>query len=139
MEVNARSPQTLFATPILYEIPPFQRRYVWGQEQQWDPLWDDVERLAESEINNPPSEVHFMGAIVLQQKQSPTGTIQRRIVVDGQQRLITLQLLTGAIQKVLMDREHPNPAMRLADLVVNGEGHHRGEPDHVFKVLPNPA
>ena len=36
METNLRQPQPLFAHPIRYEIPAFQRRYVWKQEEQWE-------------------------------------------------------------------------------------------------------
>ena len=122
--------------PVRYEIPAFQRRYVWKQEEQWEPLWDDVEELAQSIIEDGRTEPHFMGAVVFQQRQFAAGTIERRIVVDGQQRLTTLQLLIDAIQEVLEDREHSFQAERLSDLVVNGERYRNGNPDHAFKVWP---
>ena len=90
METNLRSPQELFGNDLRYEIPAFQRRYIWKQEEQWEPLWEDVEKLAQSIVDGDPAEAHFMGAIVLQQKQVATATMERRIVVDGQQRLTTL-------------------------------------------------
>ena len=101
METNLHPPHKLFVLPLRYEIPIFQRRYVWKQEEQWEPLWDDVEKLAQSDVDENTIESHFMGAIVLQPKPVATGTIERRIVVDGQQRLTTLQLLIDAIQEVL--------------------------------------
>ena len=58
MQTNLQRPQRLFAQPIRYDIPAFQRRYVWKQEEQWEPLWDDVEQLAQSimeEGQNRPS------------------------------------------------------------------------------------
>ncbi len=48
METQLQRPQTLFAHPVRYEVPNFQRRYVWNQDEQWEPLWDDVADLAES-------------------------------------------------------------------------------------------
>ena len=48
MHTNLQRPQRLFAQPVRYEVPDFQRRYVWGQDAQWEPLWDDVEELAQS-------------------------------------------------------------------------------------------
>ena len=136
MQTNLQRPQSLFVRPVRYEIPAFQRRYVWKQEEQWEPLWDDVEKLAQSIMDSDHTEAHFMGAIVLQQKRFPAGTMERRIVVDGQQRLTTLQLLLDAIQEVLEDRGHSDPAKRLAALVANREEYRDGKPDHAFKVWP---
>lgn len=136
MDTNLRQPQPLFAHPIRYEIPPFQRRYVWKQEEQWEPLWEDIERLAHSTVDGERPAAHFMGAIVLQQMEFPTGTMQRRLVVDGQQRLTTLQLLMDAIQEILESRGHSNPAKRLSALVLNAEEFRDGDPDRAFKVWP---
>ena len=136
MQTNLQRPQRLFAQPIRYDIPAFQRRYVWKQEEQWEPLWDDVEQLAQSIMEDGRTDPHFMGAVVLQQMQFPTGTIERRIVVDGQQRLTTLQLLIDAIQEVLEIRGHSGPAKRLAALVENPEEFRDGDPDNGFKVWP---
>ena len=136
MKTNLQRPQRLFVQPVRYEIPAFQRRYVWKQEEQWEPLWGDVEELAQSIMEEGRTEPHFMGAVVLQQMQFATATIERRIVVDGQQRLTTLQLLIDAVQEVLEDREHASPAKRLSALVANGEEYCNGNPDHAFKVWP---
>ena len=136
MQTHLQRPEKLFAQHVRYEIPAFQRRYVWEQVEQWEPLWDDVEELAQSGVDNKPIEAHFMGAIVLQQRPSPAGTIDRRIVVDGQQRLITLQLLFDAIREVLEERGYSEPAKRFATRVANGEEFRGGEPDYAFKVWP---
>ena len=47
MEAHARSPRDLFEGKPHYEIPLFQRPYVWNEEDQWAPLWEDVIRVAE--------------------------------------------------------------------------------------------
>ena len=125
----------LFGAHVRYEIPDFQRRYVWKQEEQWEPLWDDVEQLAQAIVDGD-REVHFIGAIVLQGLPSRTTAISRTIVVDGQQRLVTLQLLIDAIQKVLEDRKHAGPAGILASLLANPEDRTDGKPDRAFKVWP---
>ena len=54
--------------------------------------------------------------VILQQVRSATATVERRIVVDGQEWLTTLQLLIDAIQEVLEDQEHPSPAKCLSAL-----------------------
>ena len=136
MKTNLQRPQRRFVQPVRYEIPAFQRRYVWRQEEQWEPLWDDVEELARAVMEEGRTEPHFLGAVVLQQMQFATATIERRIVVDGQQRLTTLQLLIDAIQEVLEHQEHASPAKRVSALVANGEEYLDGDDDHAFKVWP---
>src|SRR3989338_5390720 len=42
--------------------------------------------------------VHFLGAIVLDQKQTPTTHVERRQVIDGQQRLTTLQIFLATLR-----------------------------------------
>ena len=107
MDVNILNLQRLFANPVRYEIPLFQRPYVWAHEEQWEPLWEDVQNTAEYYLEHDarstaPSkrQAHFLGAVVLQQQQVPTPMLMTRLVVDGQQRLTTLQLLLDAVQEV---------------------------------------
>ena len=82
-------------------VPLFQRPYVWNDENQWDPLWNDVVRVAERVLNRPTDKhhPHFLGAVVLQQVQNRTGQMQERTIIDGQQRLTTLQLLLDACMR----------------------------------------
>ena len=47
MKANKSYPAQLFNQAIRYEIPPYQRRYIWEQEKQWEPLWEDVRETAE--------------------------------------------------------------------------------------------
>ena len=136
MQTNLQEPSRLFIHPVRYEIPPFQRRYVWKEEDQWEPLWEDIETLAQSLVDGEAPDAHFMGAIVLQPRTFAAGTLPRRIVVDGQQRLTTLQLLIDAIQKVLDGRGYTDAAKRLWELVANREEHRNGKLDYAFKVWP---
>ena len=98
METQVRTPSAIFGQPQRFLVLLFQRPYVWNQEQQWDPLWRDVERVADRLLKNPRvrHEPHFLGAVVLQQVQSRTGEIPERMIIDGQQRLTTLQVLFNA-------------------------------------------
>ena len=136
MQTNLQRPQRLFVQPVRHEIPPFQRRYVWKQDEQWEPLWEDIEILAQSLVDGEVPDAHFMGAIVLQQVEFAAGTIEQRIVVDGQQRLTTLQLLIDAIHRVLDGRGHADAAKRLSALVANGKEYRNGSSNHAFKVWP---
>lgn len=141
MEVKLRNLTHLFVQPGQYEIPRFQRPYVWTRDKQWMPLWEDVQHMAERILaarrdGSPQPQPHFMGAVVLQQIANVTGSLARRIVVDGQQRLTTLQLLLDAAQEVFLRRNIADPAARLEDLVLNQPKYQRGNANHAFKVWP---
>ena len=141
MEVKLRNLTRLFVHPAQYEIPRFQRPYVWSRDRQWVPLWDDVQHTAERIMaarrgGSPQPQPHFMGALVLQQIPNVSGSLARRIVVDGQQRLTTLQLLLDAAQEVFEGRGIDDPAARLEDLVLNQRKYRGGNADNAFKVWP---
>ena len=66
-----------------YEIPFFQRSYVWDKEQ-WQRLLDDV--IFSSSSKKP----FFLGDMIFKEKQDENGINEGNIVIDGQQRLTTL-------------------------------------------------
>jgi hypothetical protein len=98
----------VFGAQTRHTVPLFQRPYVWSQEAQWEPLWEDVsgllERLERREDDAPVAS-HFLGTIVLEQVSNPTGSLPRREVIDGQQRLTTLQILLKACEHALSEVE----------------------------------
>lgn len=136
MKADTLNLQQLFSKDVRYEIPQFQRPYVWEQEAQWGPLWDDVLDTAEEYLEDQQAPAHFMGAVVLQQRSTTAMEIERRIVVDGQQRLTTLQLLLDAVQEVFGERGYRMPALRMSRLVLNNEVYYAEEPEQKFKVWP---
>src|SRR5687768_1809286 len=106
MKSDTLTPWQLFGKQVRYLVPMFQRPYVWKQDLQWEPLWQDVrviaERQASAMATEPTAEVppHFLGAIVLEQQLVPAAFLEVRHVIDGQQRLTTLQVLLDAVQAV---------------------------------------
>lgn len=83
----------VFEKKLRLEVPLFQRQYVWNLEHQWEPLWEDIERkFIEYLHGRKDAPVHFLGAMVLDQKQTPTTYVEKRQIIDGQQRLTTLQI-----------------------------------------------
>lgn len=137
METQVRTPQMVFMQPQRLVVPLFQRPYVWNEENQWEPLWNDVVRVADRLLQRPQDkhQPHFLGAVVLQQVQNPIGLMQARTIIDGQQRLTTLQLLLDALHAELMRVEALPPAMRIEPLVTNSE-HFCSKPEDRFKVWP---
>jgi len=137
METQVRTPQMVFMQPQRFVVPLFQRPYVWNEENQWDPLWSDIVRVTDRVLNQPfeRHHPHFLGAVVLQQVQKTTGQMQERTIIDGQQRLTTLQLLLDALHAELLTVQALQPAMRLEPLVTNAEPF-RAKPEDRFKVWP---
>ena len=93
----------VFTQRTRYTVPLFQRPYLWTKDEQWQPLWDDVRAAAERVLNagGKPVSSHFLGTVVLDQTPNPTFSLPRREVIDGQQRLTTLQLVLKAAEHAL--------------------------------------
>lgn len=103
MQVQKTSIDNLFSLERRYVVPLFQRPYVWTRERQWEPLWEDIRDMAERELTAAasPSIVsrpHFLGAIVLQSRPVVGSRLPALDVIDGQQRLTTLQLFLFALR-----------------------------------------
>ncbi len=147
MRTDILTPKELFRKDVRYTVPAFQRRYVWTQDDQWEPLWEDVRNIAEdylekletSDGNEVQAEEktvrHFLGAVVIQQVSTATKDLEQREVIDGQQRLTTLQLLLDAVQWVYETHCLKDMARRLSKFVVNDEDL-VPDKDHVFKLWP---
>lgn len=89
----------VFEKKLRLEVPLFQRQYVWSRELQWEPLWEDLARKFTQYLEGrKDAPVHFLGAMVLDQKQTPTSHVERRQVIDGQQRLTTLQIVLAVFR-----------------------------------------
>lgn len=92
----------VFHLPQHLVIPLFQRPYVWDEADQWAPLWQDVRRLTELRLREVyANPTHFLGAVVVQAHEIQQGHIPASNIIDGQQRLTTLQLLMDATASVL--------------------------------------
>lgn len=112
----------MFNLPQHLVIPLFQRPYVWEQDDQWGPLWHDVRRLTDILLAEPFADAtHFLGAVVLQQAASAVGSMQVRNVIDGQQRLTTLQIFMDAANAVLDEVGADKWATQLEHLTHNDE------------------
>jgi hypothetical protein len=137
METQVRTPQMVFMQPQRLIVPLFQRPYVWNEDNQWEPLWGDVKRVAQRLLADAHArhQPHFLGAVVLQQLQTPSGTMQERTIIDGQQRLTTLQLLLDALHAELLAVGAEQPAMRVETLVMNAPPFWE-RPEDRFKVWP---
>jgi hypothetical protein len=102
--------QQLFKDRRQYQVPFYQRSYVWNREEQWEPLWADIQEKADGRLTGEDNPTrHFLGAVVLEPQQSE-GLIgvDTRHIIDGQQRLTTLQYFLAALLMHIKDLgSHP--------------------------------
>ena len=78
---------------------------------------------------------HFLGAVVLQHQANHVGALAIRTIIDGQQRLTTLQLLLDAVHGQMESRGYAALARQLKDLVQNAD-HFRQQDEDRYKVWP---
>ena len=140
MKTDPLTLNDLLGGAMHFRVPIFQRRYVWTKEDQWEPLWSDLVEVARRQMPTSDADAdtrrpHFLGAIVLQQQENDAFQPKLLDVIDGQQRLITLQLLIAAAESVLTERDAPQ-ALFLGDLLRNDEKFAKQNPDHRLKVMP---
>ena len=69
-----------------YRVPPYQRDYAW-KEEAWEDFWNDI-----LDLRRQTEGRHYMGALVVQGQTDREFTI-----IDGQQRLATLSILSLAV------------------------------------------
>lgn len=137
VKTDIYTPAQIFSAQQRLLVPLFQRPYVWNKDLHWEPLWQDLKRvltryLAQPDVIHQP---HFLGAVVLQQLQTSLDEIQQRTIIDGQQRLTTLQLMFDAIHAQLESVGARKPAGRMRRLIENEEDS-CNNPEDKFKVWP---
>lgn len=122
--INNRTFEELFANPINFEIPFFQRAYSW-ERQQWKQLiedvWDQIiidvleqiknkadgEELTRENLERHLFEhEHYFGAIVVLEKANSHPALKSFSVIDGQQRITTVYLLLGLIVELLKEKSN---------------------------------
>ncbi|MBD7979486.1 DUF262 domain-containing protein [Oerskovia merdavium] len=135
MEAHPRELKAVFRGDVRLTVPLFQRSYVWSVADQWLPLWQDVQ-TTERRFARGDYSPHFLGAVVLQHKPGGLGSLEVREIIDGQQRLTTLQLFVAAVRDVAASSGNdPRLTRRLSKLVENDPDLVRDE-DEQFRLWP---
>ena len=117
-----------------YQVPIYQRRYVWDTEN-WETLWTDIENTTKKMLARE-SKDHFIGTIVTYPDQNRI-PFQKHQIIDGQQRLITFQIIFCVIRDLC--KLHPNGLtniMKAADNRVRNEDPNCNPPEARYKLLP---
>lgn len=98
-EANARRISKLLNDSIYY-IPRNQRQYVWTSDN-WNDLLSDVRFSTHSD------SPHFIGSVVLQKGFEENG-LDTFLIIDGQQRMITITVFMLAIMMQLKQCGYTN-------------------------------
>ena len=111
-ETNDLRLTQVFATKV-FRIPDYQRGYAWG-ERQWNDLWEDIWDINEDD-NTGEYQPHFTGTISLKELNRNNIPEEEQwfkykgnsfyAVVDGQQRLTTLEIMIFELIKSYPDEE----------------------------------
>jgi hypothetical protein len=146
MDAGPKTLAKLFeSSQQIFRIPTFQRAYVWKQDKQWEPLWEDIRNLAEQfgELLSEGKGMreaqkaagrHFMGAVVVQRIDRPFGEPETWELIDGQQRITTLQLVLDATRTVFEEHNLTSQAQSLRSATRNTNHFCTG--DDVYKIWP---
>jgi len=84
----------LFASKTPVEIPLFQRKYVWTEEQGKRWFRDAVA----SRQSSHSSHGHRVGKVTFKERPASPGVRGSLICIDGQQRITTISLLCAAVR-----------------------------------------
>ena len=148
LDADSLTARDLFEKQVRYVIPTFQRPYVWTQDDQWEPFWEDVQHAADRYLEELAAEGaskaeaeqragrHFLGAVVVKQQLNAAADVETREVIDGQQRLTTMQLLLDAAEEVARESGLEDASEALRDLVLNKSRYAKRDPDFIFKLWP---
>ncbi len=93
MKAQPVSMSDILAGPKQYVIPVFQRYYEW-QHDRWQVFWQDLSALVDEYDTNL---THFIGPMVIIAEAVPYDA-PRYLVIDGQQRLMTIFVLLSVIR-----------------------------------------
>ncbi len=114
MEAAEAKVQKVLQGDKQFLVPHFQRPYSW-REREWKVLWDDLVELAGEEDPKP----HFLGSIVSAPARAVPEGVEKRLLIDGQQRLTTIVVLLALIRQRATAAGTAKLAERVVDLILN--------------------
>ncbi|MHA3793603.1 DUF262 domain-containing protein [Sphingomonas sp. YL-JM2C] len=113
-------------------IPVYQRTYAWStrSDKQIPKLWEDLRERAEEVLDGQRPKPHFVGAIIYSQPiDQPFGTVNRRFLVDGQQRITTFSLALCAIRESARDQKLDAIVATIEEYLFNAKSASMAEPE----------
>jgi len=102
LDTGKKYVKDIFDSDHFYNIPDYQRSYVWGKDQI-DELLKDISDALEKD----GEKEYFLGCMIWNTKQIKDNGIEYPCedILDGQQRFITIYILQGIIRDISTDQE----------------------------------
>jgi len=124
----------------LFAVPHYQRAYAWSRTDQWEALWEDIKAKAEDRLALDPKQIapHFLGATVVeQQPRSGLRGVDTFHIIDGQQRLTTLQFVLRGLVIAFNDAHVSGLVSTFEDCMRNGSPDTMNRPEvEAYKLWP---
>lgn len=138
MQANPRSLDALFNSQLRYVVPMFQRLYVWQENPQWETLWEDVVEKSVLQLKGIKTNPHYLGALIIEGvRPSSPREVKRFLVIDGQQRLTTLQLLLCSYRDVARKNQWKTLERPVTRYLENADADVMEHPEEeLFKLWP---
>lgn len=97
-----------------YQIPAFQRDYSWTDSEA-QRLYDDINTACETARQSVEPLPFFLGTMLFVGSDEPQSSVRSALVIDGQQRLITLTVLIAVLRDLVADEHAAALQSRIAD------------------------
>ena len=138
MQANPKTVDKLFASQSRYIVPMFQRLYVWAEDPQWQTLWEDVAEKADLRLAGTEANAHYLGALIIEGvKPVSSNEVTRFLLIDGQQRITTLQLLLCAFRDIARAHNWTSLERRATRYIENPDADVMDNPaEEIFKIWP---
>lgn len=138
MQANPRTIDALFNSQLRYVVPMFQRLYVWEENPQWSTLWEDVVEKAYLQLAGTKTNPHYLGALIIEGvRPSSPREVKRFLVIDGQQRITTLQLLLCSFRDLARKNDWRTLDRAMTRYLENSDADVMEKPEEeVYKVWP---
>jgi hypothetical protein len=138
VQANPRTIDALFNSQLRYVVPMFQRLYVWEEHPQWATLWEDVAEKADLQLTGAKTNPHYLGALIIEGvRPSSPREVKRFLVIDGQQRMTTLQLLLCSFRDLSRKNDWRTLDRAMTRYLENSDADVMEKPEEeVYKLWP---
>lgn len=111
MRADAYKLEVILSDKQQWVVPVYQRHYEWeiGEDKQIPKLWEDLKDKTLEHVEGRTQFPHYFGAVLFSEPSGqPFGSIRKRFLVDGQQRITSFQLVLVVIREVatVFELEH---------------------------------
>jgi hypothetical protein len=127
IDFNMLPTQKIFE--MWFRVPNYQRPYVWGKDQVLD-LLDDISTAYQQDKENQ----YFLGSLVLRENVNKNQEYKEYDVLDGQQRLTTLFLITAVIRDLTTNIQRQDTCQKSIYQLANPDDNIPERPRIIFEI-----